>query len=1152
MRPSERKRAIVITLFFVLSLSMMGQTLGDIAGSVTDAQGGQIAGAKVTITNQSTNATRSTITNESGLYAFPALQPGTYSLKIDKPGFKGYSRTNINVQVQETVRVDVDLSLGQVSETIEVVATAATLQTENATIGTVVDNKRIIELPLNGRNYLQLSALAPNVSYGFPTAGQSDSRQGGDRSGQNISVAGMRNNFNRFTLDGVENTDPNFNTYVILPSAEALQEFKVQTGIYPAEFGRGATQINVSTRSGGNQFHGALYEFLRNKELDAKQYDFTGRPADKNPFKWNQYGFTLSGPVVLPKIFNGRNKLFFMTNYEWFRQRLQAQSLFTLPTAEQRSANFSGVAGGIFDPATRVRSGNAILATQFPNNIIPANRFAETSKKLLEFYPAPNSPGLINNHQVALGRPINKDQFIQRFDFNESSKSQWFGRFSRSDENQLTESLFLNGSAIITKADQWMGTNTRVLSNSIVNEARFGYTKFYNTNGPQLAFTRDVVGTLAIKGLASGPPVQWGIPSIGIQNYSGFGNSSEGPYENNNSAMQFINNLSIVRGKHNIKIGGELRLDRYNQVGNQFARGEFQFTNQATRNPGLSGTSGHAFADFLIGQLYQAEAAVSIASAQFRSTGFAFYVDDSWRFSPKLTISLGLRYENTPPWEDQTGKLFNGIVPNDIRPTPGNVVNVADRNLYPYFIRQGASRQNCYEGIALRWTDIAVKCDGSLGNRLVGRDNNDFAPRLGLSYSANSKTVVRLGAGAFYSQDTGNPRFDMARNLAGRLRDNSNPEFPSLTWDNGLASIAGGLANIVRPYTFANPYDRRTPYTLQYLINIQRELPGQMVFEIGYVGNVSHRLEGLRAVNESLPACRTLPIASDPAFARCNADPMRGLSVPARAPFGNFGRIQLVDNGNNANYNSLGAKVTKRYSSGMTFLTSYTWSKSLDTSSGIRVQGNDTLFPQNSYCRRCEYGRSAHDVRQRLVFSGQYDLPVGKGKRVGINNGFADAVIGGWSVGSIVTLQTGFAQSLSQGGDPSNTGGGFDRPTATGQAVDLPADQRSTNRYFNTAAFSVTQDGLFGNVGRNTLTVPGIVSWDFITMKSFKMPFAESHNLQFRLEAFNFPNHPNWASPDTGITSGGVDPATGVGRNFGRISGTRGMRNLQLGLRYTF
>ena len=222
MRPSERKRAIVFALFFVFSLSMMGQTLGDIAGSVTDAQGGQIAGANVTITNQSTNASRSTISNDSGLYAFPALQPGTYSLKVDKPGFKGYSRTSINVQVQETVRVDVDLSIGQVSETIEVVANAATLQTENATLGTVMDNKRIVELPLNGRNYLQLSALAPNVSYGFPTAGQSDSRQGGDRSGQNISVSGMRNNFNRFTLDGVENTDPNYNTYVILPSAEAI------------------------------------------------------------------------------------------------------------------------------------------------------------------------------------------------------------------------------------------------------------------------------------------------------------------------------------------------------------------------------------------------------------------------------------------------------------------------------------------------------------------------------------------------------------------------------------------------------------------------------------------------------------------------------------------------------------------------------------------------------------------------------------------------------------------------------------------------------------------------------------------------------------------------------------------------------------------
>lgn len=1137
-----------VFVFLAFAFASFAQTLGDVSGEVRDATGAVIAGVKVSIVNQATNAVRDTVTNDSGAYVFPALLPGSYTLKAEKAGMKSASVTGVEIQVQQSARRDMVMEVGSVSETIEVSAAAAALNTENATVGTVIGTKPIVELPLNGRNYLQLSALAPNVSYGFPSAGQSDARQGGDRANQNISVAGARNSFSRFTLDGVENTDPNFNTYVIFPSAEALQEFKVQSGIYPAEFGRGQTQINVSTKGGGNDFHGALYEFLRNDKLDAKQYDFTGRPAPKDPFKWNQFGFTLSGPVLIPKLFNGKNRLFFMSNYEWFRQRRANQSLFTLPTADQRAGNYAGVS--LFDPATRTRDGSTITAQPFPGNVIPQARISATSVKLLEFYPAPNIPGAVGqNHQVQLGRPINKDQFIQRFDFVESSKSQWFGRYSRSDENQLFQALALNGTAIITNANQWTFTNTRVITNAMVNEFRFGRTKFYNTTGPELAFTRDVVGSLSIPGLSSGPSVQWGIPAIGIANFSGFGNSSEGPYENNNSAIQFINNLSWIRGKHSLKFGGEIRRDNYNQVGNQFARGEFQFSGTQTRNPASTAPSGHAMADFLLGMMNQSEAAVSIAKAQFRSTGFAFYIDDSWRVSTRLTLSLGLRYENTPPWEDQTGTLFNGIVPFDINPPRTRPVNIADRSVYPFFMRQGAARQNCYEGVAIRWPDINVRCDGSLGNRLVNRDNNDWAPRIGVSYQLNPKTVLRTGAGMFYSQDTGNPRFDMARNLAGRLRANPDASFPNLTWANSLASIAGGTANVFNPYTFANPLDRRTPYAMQFLFNVQRELSNNLTYEAGYIGSVSHRLEGLRAPNESLPACRTIPAVGDPNRDRCANDPLTGLTVVQRAPFSNFGRIQLVDNTNNANYHSLGMKLTRRFSSGLMFLTSYTWSKSLDTSSGIRVQGNDTLFPQNSYCRRCEYGRSAFDVAHRFVTSGLWEVPVGKGKKVSVDNPFADAVVGGWQVGSIITVQTGFGQTLFQGGDPSFSGGNNDRPTATGEKVAL--DNAGPNAWFNVRAFTPTRDGLFGNVGRNTLTLPGILQWDFSAMKNFKMPW-ESHSLQFRLEAFNFPNHPNWGGPAVGVLDGGIDPATGVGRNFGRITGTRGMRNMQLGLRYTF
>ena len=683
-----------------------------------------------------------------------------------------------------------------------------------------------------------------------------------------------------------------------------------------------------------------------------------------------------------------------------------------------RQGNFSELpfgTQGIFDPRSRRRVGEQIVADLFPGNVIPSARIHGVSQKLLEFYPTPNlvTPVLRNNFVQAQGRPIDRDQFIGRFDVVESSASQWSGRYSWGDENQLTEALRLNGNKIITNFKQVMASNTRVLSPSLVSEARFGYTKFYNTTGPELAFTRDVVGQLGIPGLNAGPEVQWGIPNVSLQGvYSGFGNDSEGPYENNNSATQYIGNLSWIRGKHSFKFGGEVRRDNYNQVGNQFARGQFTFTRNATNSLALSGVSGDPFADFLLGETFQSEAAVSIARARFHSTGFALYMDDNWKVTQRVTLNWSLRYELTPPWEDQTGTLFNGIVRQDLR-----AINVADRSVYPFFMRQGAANNDPYSGINLRWPDIEVRQDGTLGNRLVGLDKNDFAPRVGITYAPTGKWVLRAGAGVFYSQDTGNPRFDMARNLAGRLRDNSNTQFPHLNWNNSLASIAGGIAQVPRPYTFANPYDRRTPYTVQYMLNVQRELPLNTALEIGYLGSVSHRLESLRAVNEAIPA--------DPR--------VDGRRVQDRSPFPNFGRIQLVDNGGNGNYNSLGAKLTKRYSNGMTYLVSYTWSKSIDTATAIRNQGGDTLFPQNSYCRSCERARSSHDVRHRFVTSALWDLPFGRGRRYAIENAVLNHIAGGWQVGSILTLQTGFPITVTNGLDTSNTGAFFDRPNSAGR-----------------------------------------------------------------------------------------------------------------------
>lgn len=1106
--------ALLLILFSAAKVS--AQTSGEITGLITDSSGAAVTGATVTVISQATGATRRATTNSEGLYAFPSLPPGDYEMKVEQQGFKSAVRGNLQLQVQQTARIDIALEVGSVGETVTVSGGVPLLSTESTSVGTVIENKRIVDLPLNGRNFLQLVATAPNVSFGFADAGQAGSRQGGIRASQNISVAGQRSYFNRFTIDGVENTDVNFNTPIMLPSIDALQEFKVLTGIFPAEFGRASTQINISTKSGSREYHGAAFEFLRNDYFDARLYDFTGLRAKntpKEPFKWNQYGFVLGGPVWLPKKLFGplgyenRERIFFMTNFESFRQRQTLRGRYQLPPTAWRSGDFSALANPIYDPLTGL---------QFAGNKIPLNRIHPTSTKLLEFYPVPalNPTALGINHEQPQGNLIDRNQFNGRGDFIESDRSTWAGRYSWTDEIQLSPGLKLNGTKLLTTARQVMASNTRTLTTTIVNEARFGYNSFFNSLGRELAGTRDVVAELGIPGINSGPPIAWGIPSIAIQGFAGFGDDSEGPYVNTNKTFQFIDNLSWTRGSHSFRFGGEVRWDQYNQVGNQFARGAFLFESNVTSNRGAANT-GNSFADFLLGYCKRCEVSVSLATAEFRARSQYYYIDDSWKVTPKLTLNLGLRYEYSPPWLDQTGRLVNIFVPFF-----DNTPNVADRSRHPVFIRQGSG--DFYDGLALRFNPlIQTARDGRLGERLVNDDKNDFAPRFGLAWSPTSKWTIRMGGGGFYSQDTGNPRFDMARNLAGRRRDEATPTDRDLTWSTPFRNL-GGTVQVNNPYVLGNAFNRRTPYVIQYMVSVQRELRNNLLLEMNYLGSVGRKLESLRAANESIPGTTG--------------------SVLSRAPYPEFGRIQLVDGSGKSNYNGASIKLEQRLSNGLSFVSGYTWAKSIDNASAIRSHNGDTLFPQNSYNLAAERGLSSFHVSHRAVNSILYQLPFGKGKRFIDAGGIANVLLGGWELGTLFNIQTGFPLTVVTGRDQSNIGAGFDRPNnVAGQSGTLPSDQRTLNRYFNTDAYVQQPFGTFGNVGRNTIIGPGIVQWDASLLKRFY--FAEDKSLQFRFEAFNAANNMNWGNPDTNRNSA----------NFGRITGTRGaMRQLQFGLKLIF
>jgi hypothetical protein len=1110
-------------LLAAFAATLSAQTQGEITGRVADPSGAGVPGATLTLTNPSTNAVRTTTTTGTGDYTFPAVAPGFYNLKTEHTGFKAAASNNVEVQVQQTVRLDVSLQVGQMTESVEVSSQADLLQAENASVGTVIENKGVTELPLNGRSYLGLVALAANANTLSAPSVTAASRIGGDRASQSISAAGQRIVFDYFTLDGVSNTDPNFQSYVVLPSIDAIQEFKVQTGVYPAEFGHNSTQINVLTKSGGNAYHGALFDFVRNDQFDAIPYAFTSNHPSKSPFKWNDYGFEIDGPVRIPKVFNGKNRLFFMANDEWKKQRQQAQAIYSVPTPAMFTGDFSSIlANGtiVYDPNTK---------TPFTNNVIPSSRLDPISLKFLPYYRSSILPGLSSNYTQLNASPNNRDGFTLRMDWVESANSQWSGRYSWGDENLATTGLSIAGSKILTNYEQYLGTNTRTFSPTLVNEARYGYTRFFNSLGTYTAYSTDTVTAIGIPGLKPGASSTWGVPAIVLNGdgFSGFGDNSDGPYVNSNNTLQFVDNMSWIHGKHTVRFGFEYTRQNFDQVGNQFSRGQFSFQPSTTQS--AAHTGGYSFAEFLLGNLYQSSVAVSIANATFQRNNYAAFVDDTWKATSKLTFSLGLRYELTPPWNDTQENMFNVAIPQ-IYHGPAAPSSVK----YPFFVRQG-SCTDPYAGLTIHWTVTAAACsNGAYPNQLLKTRYDDFAPRIGISWSPDSKTVARIGFGTFFNEDIANPYFDMARNIAARVTLTSSAA-TQLVWANAVPGGSAAIAQIPPPQAFAMSYDHHTSYAMQFVLNVQRQLPGNWLIEAGYLGGESHHLYGQQNANQGTPG----PVAT----------------AASRLPFNTFGFLQLVQDGGNANYNSLSLKATRRFTDGLSVIASYTWSKSIDDTSGIRPGPSDFLYPENSNCIECERGLSGFDVRHRIVTSALYELPVGKGRMLNIDNKVLNGVIGGWQAGGILTLQTGVPGSLMVLVDNAGTTvSSSDRPTATGSPI-YP-DNPTPSRWINLNAFVEAPQGSWGNVGRNTITGPGIANFDAEVHKQFRMPYKEGHTLQFRVEAFNAINHPNWGMPALGILTGAAQPgaaATAPHQGFGVITSTSTpMRQVQLGLKYSF
>lgn len=1116
--------------------TLPAQTLGTVTGEVKDTTGAAVADATVTVRNTATNGIRTVTTNEEGIYNIPALVPGIYDVKAEKTGFKVSSRTGVELQVQQTARVDFGLEVGQVSETVEVNASAQLLTTENATVGTVVEQRRITELPLNGRNFFSLVALSPNVTYGFNQAAQAAGRQGGTRASLTMSVAGARSAWSNYTLDGITNTDVNFNLYIVLPSVEALQEFKVQTGIYPAEFGRAAGQINVSTKGGSNQYHGALFEFLRNDKLDARPYFFkdpespTQTAPLKAPYRQNQYGGTLAGPVWIPKLFNGKDRLFFMANYEGFKSRRSVPNFFTTMTPEMRAGDFSVVPTSLQDPATRVRTPNAtgtgftVASTPFPGNRIPTSRFNPGGVYLLEsFAPLPNLPqtGLPNrNYQFVAKTPVDKDQFTGRIDFNEGTRSQWFGRYSWTDELTITPGVKLNGTILYTKASQWVLANTRVFSSSKVNEFRFGYNSIFNNISQELSGIDNPNERLGTPVKISDPN-SWGIPNISLSGstLSSFGNDANGPFSIDNKVYQLVDNFSWVAGKHTFRFGGDWRYNQFLQIGNEFARGRFTFNGAFTGNPNtLAG--GYNGADILLGTPSVIESAVALAKGDFRNHEWGMYVDDTWKLHPRLTVNWGVRWETAQPMLDNFGLQPNFQLRQPLPSTPVE----PDANKHPVLVRTGNG--DFYEGLDFRFRGpVQLARDGRLGNRLIRTDYNNFAPRLGIAYSPNANWSIRTGFGVFFSQESKNSIFDMSRAAGGR----ANPAIdlqavPTLSFQNFI-NTSQLPVSFVPGLTWGADPNLRTTYSMQYLFNIQRAIGKHSTLEVGYTGNQARKVAFLINANA--------PVAGITAF-------------DLREPYPEWHGIQYLTGDGIANYNAFSAKFTQRYGSNFTSMFSYTWSRALDENSAIRGTGADFTLA-NQRCRSCDYGPSGYNIPQRFVTSILYVLPFGKGQRFANVGGVVNQVIGGWQVSAIGEAQSG-TSIVTESWDSAGMGAGFPHSNRLHcvAGVNPVADSPTADRYFVREAFRNVVAGEFGNCSRNNLRAPSTWNLDFSTMKDFRI--TENHNLQFRMEMFNAPNHPAWGRPSAAWGSQGANPAA----SFGRIRSTSQLRQIQFALKYSF
>lgn len=1056
-----------------------------VVGTVTDSSGGAVAGAAVTIVNLETNVETKLTTDARGDYVSGPLWPGNYGITIQVAGFKSWTR-ELALDVNQRAQVDATLTVGSVTEKVSVTGEAPLLETQTGTMGNVRTESALRDLPLNGRNFIQLVWLAPGAQQG-----NTFNLSNGARGNQSASVNGGRGSSNAFLIDGIYNKENSVNGNIYLPSPDAMEEFKVQTSAMDAQFGQaGGGVISVAIKRGTNELHGVGFEFLRNSALDAKNtFDSHTRPIP--PLRLNQFGGTVGGPLIVPSVYNGHRRTFFFADYQGSRQRKGATFTTTVPTDAMRGGDFSGFPNQIFDPTTihpdpTDPTGKRMIRNPFPGNqISPIN---PVSAVLVKLYPEPNLPGVVNNFVANPPSPLDVDQIDVRIDHSVGALDSIFGRYSYQHIRRVTPSFFPPpavgaGPGFPTTAQdrvqqQALGW-TRSFSPTTLNEARFGFSRLASTSLPFTQGT-NLATKLGIPGVDADPTLT-AMTSIFISSFAGLGEGSFIPLIKINNNFQVSDTLSLTRGNHTLRLGSQWIRRQINTYDTSNPLGNFSF-NGAFTNRGVgvstSGT-GSAMADFLLGAPAVVTYTIIHGLTGDRRTEWSSFFQDDVRVTKRLTLNLGLRYDLFTPNVEAFGRMANFV------PDLGDIFVAGSPQVH-----------------------------GKAAT--VVTDMNNFAPRLGFAYRATQRTVIRSGYGVFYASEdvggdprleanppfVGNPQFnaDFANFAAARkISDGLPPDRPLQ-----VPSTGPGLHNPIR----FRPYDNRTPYVQQWNLNVERELPSNIVASIAYVGSKGTKLVTFFDLNQAVPAPG---------------------QIDTRRPYPAFGAYgnDVADEANSI-YHSLQISLEKRLTRGLAFLASYTWSHSIDTAS--QPTGNDGV--QNSHNLRAERGNSDFDMRHRLVTSWSYELPAGNGKRWLANAGRPlQALLGGWQMNGIQYIDSGqpFTPVVASNLNTLN-GTGTQRPNRIGSGR-LSAGARTPSHWFDpsASAFTIPAAFTFGNSGRNILTGPRQINFDLSLFKNIHFSANEKRYLQFRTEVFNAFNTPQYNNPNAVIGDPGVGKISSAG-----------------------